>query len=185
VIRRDGSSKGRALRPFFIGEAMSAAADEIELKRRFAEELLKAPDQPFKIGNVIFPNDCSRAIHAAQLWPHDPIVREFMDEMLEARGGPMSFLPSKDEFARAVYGIANDPAKETSHRLSAFRLYGEIRGFIEKPGTNVSVQNNISQHRVMLVQDYGTQEEWEQAATRQQTALLEQCNADEDDSTVH
>lgn len=142
------------------------------LKKRFAQALIKQPDQPVVAALEVFGHNNSVAMRVAWEWPLDPEVKEFMAEIAEANGGEKAFLPSRNDYALSVWRLAKDETKPTSERLSAFRLFGDICGYIEKPNApNVNV-NVGNQNRVMIVRDFGTDEEWERAAEAQQQKLL-------------
>lgn len=148
---------------------------EDDLKKRFAVELLKQPTEPFKAAVAIFGDDTGKALLVSHRWPQDPVVIAHMQTAIDELGD-MHFLPTKAELARAAFQIGLDPKVHVDDRLKAMRLYADIRGFIDKQGANVVV-NNLTQNKVMLVRDHGSNEAWEQAAAEQQRQLIEDANA--------
>ena len=149
--------------------------NEIEQKQRFAVELLKDPNDPFKAALVIFGNDTGSAWLASRRWPDDPIVRAATDAAVEQLGD-MHFLPSKAALAREAWTIATNPQIHVEDRLKAMRLYGDVRGFIEKQGTVIN-NNVLTNNKVMMVKDHGSDDAWERRMMEQQTRLI--SDADE------
>ncbi len=152
--------------------------NEIEEKLKFAELLLKTPDEPFKAALALFPDDVSRALWVAAHWPADPDVKAAQEEAL-ADSGSLSFLPSKAELARDIWqrmqgtktveGRLISPDADDYAKLA--KLYAEVMNFIEKPSITTNV-NNVIVPKVIEIPNYGTAEEWENAATKQQRELL-------------
>jgi hypothetical protein len=148
-----------------------SAEQLLALKEQFAELSLREPDA-FKVALVIYPNDTGRALRVANEWPNDPQVKTFRQSFVDAEeDGETAFLPSKADAARLAWNIARDADKFTEDRLKALKLYSEIRGFIEKQAVAVT-QNNITQNRVLIVRDHGTNDEWEKALRSQQKRLV-------------
>lgn len=142
-----------------------------ENKTRFAVELLKNRDDPFKAANAVFSHDARIALQVSREWPDDPFVLEQMAEY-EGEVRRSSLLPSKDEYALKVWETASsERAMSVDDRLKAYKLFGEIMNYIQKPEpatTNV----NIDSRRVMLVKDSGSDEDWEAKIERQQLELV-------------
>jgi hypothetical protein len=140
---------------------------EQELKQKFAEALLKEPDA-FKAAFASIP-DPGLALQAATLWVNDPIVLAHRHEFLE-ENGLRSILPTKEEQARDIYAIANNDKVDEEIRLKAHRLFAEVMGHIEKP--TIQGGTNILNQGVMIVRDYGTDDDWEQRAKQHQQTLI-------------
>jgi len=140
---------------------------ENERKTAFAIELLKSPDNPLKAALVIEPNT-GEALRMVHFWSNDNFVLSEKARLLKECGAK-SFLPTKEEFAKSVYKLAQTAGEELKDRLTAFRLYGDIMGFIEKPGINVNT--NVITNRVMVVNSNGSNDEWEQRLLQQQKKL--------------
>jgi len=139
------------------------------MKDAFAAALLRTPTDPFFAACTLFENRI-HAMEVAKTWPYDLYVLQRQADLIDQLGDE-AFLPNKAELARRVYEVAG-AATDTKDRLLAYKLYGEIRGFIEKAGgANVNV--NVNNNRVMVVKDFGTFEEWEQKSIRQQQKLVE------------
>lgn len=148
---------------------------ELEQKRRFAVELLKDPNDPFRAALVVFGENTGLALQASSRWPSDPDVLRFTEGAIEDMGD-MHFLPSKADLARLAWNVANNERLPTDDRLKAMRLYGDIRGFIERQGTIIN-NNVLTNNKVMLVKDHGTTEAWEQRLIEQQAKLISDADA--------
>lgn len=151
-------------------------ADIAKRKELFAELLLKEPAEPFKVALIVYPDNTSRALRIAREWPQDEEVKALQKSIVDAEG-EMPFLPTKAEAARLAYSIANNDRLITEDRLNALKLYCSVRGFIEKPAAAV-VNNNVVTNRVMVVRDYGTDDQWEQKAIAQQARLRREALVD-------
>lgn len=156
---------------------MTDQRNESEEKAAYAALLLKERD-PFKAALQLFPDNTNRALWVANHWPIDAEVKAEQERLMGEDDGS-SFLPSKAELARDIWqrmqgttlanGVTIPPTPEEYAKLA--KLYADVRGFIEKPQTNVNV-NNITQ-RVVEVPVFQSESEWENAAARQQRELLE------------
>ena len=144
---------------------------ETENKRRFAVELLKSPSDPFKAALAVFAPDTGTAMAKASVWPSDPEVKGYMTEALE-EVGDMHFLPGKADLSRAIWDIVANNTLSVDDRLKAMRLYGDLRGFIEKQGTIINNNNNMTSNKVMLVKSHESNEAWEQKLVQQQQGLI-------------
>lgn len=149
-----------------------AQADQ-ERKADFARALLRDPTRALAAARTVFgDNDLGSAIEAARDWPSDPYVKAKQKELLK-EFGPDAFLPTKQDLARDVYEITRAEKVSNSEKLAAFRLYADIRGFIEKQAMNNINNTVINQNRVMVLNDHGTDEQWEEKASSSQAKLIE------------
>ncbi len=142
---------------------------EAKLKIKFARLLLKTPNEPFKAALGVFPNNTNMALRVANEWPFDDAVVKFKDEIVEDVG-EMSFLPTKVDLARLIWNkMQSDVADDDFVKLA--KLYGDVRGFIEKPSIaiNTSVQNVAN--KVMIVRESKTTDDWEKRLMDQQNRL--------------
>ncbi len=142
---------------------------EEELKAEYARLLLKITD-PFKAALQLFPDNTSRALRVANEWPTDPEVVAAQSELLE-EDGELSFLPTKADLARNIWDRMQNERVSPDDYAKLGKLYADVRGFIEKPQTNVSVNNNVTNNRVMVVRENGTDEDWEAKLRKQQENL--------------
>lgn len=148
---------------------------ELEQKKRFAVELLKDPNDPFKAALQVFGQDTGMALRASSTWPKDTVVLDYMQEAI-GELGDLHFLPSKADLAREAWTLATSPTVPVDDRLKAMRLYGDVRGFIEKQGTVIN-NNVLTNNKVMLVKDHGSTDNWEERLIEQQAKLVEDANA--------
>lgn len=142
--------------------------DETALKDKFAELLLRTPNDAFNVAVQVFGSDTMRALQISQEWPLDFYVMQKQADLL-AEQGDDAFLPSKAELARRIYTVG-DTSTDAKDKLAAYKLYAEVRGFIQKAENvnNIQVNNN----RVMVMKDFGTDEQWEVKAAKQQSKLI-------------
>lgn len=145
--------------------------DEQDLKERFAEALLRSPTDPFRAALAIFGNDTVSALKASNSWPSDLVVLQRQADLLEEYG-PDEYLPTKAHVARRIYEVG-DAATDPKDRLAAFKLYADIRGFMPKAENVNNTNITLNQNRVMVVRDFGSDDQWETAAQKHQTKLIE------------
>ena len=156
--------------------------NESESKEKAAyAALLLREREPFKAALVLFPNNTNRALWVASNWPNDDEVKA--EKLRLSAEDVDSFLLSKREFLQdieqrmrgTIYsnGAVVPPTPEEYAKLA--KLYADVRGFIEKPQTNVNVNNIV--HRVVEVPVFGSEEDWEAAASKQQWELLENARS--------
>lgn len=163
----------------FIAEAVEETDEQINLlKEQFAALLLKEPSEPFKVALIIYPDDTNKALKVANTWPNDPVVKTFQQSLVESEG-EMSFLPSEAADIQETRKFAltllerGDPSF-----VQMWRTYMESRGRIGK-AQQIAINTNTSiTHNVMLVKDYGTDENWESNARTQQAKLKREALAD-------
>lgn len=153
-----------------------AIVNILERKERFAVEYLKDTTNPFKAACAVFGDDTGNALTAASRWPDDPEVQAFMAKAMDDMGD-IHFLPTKAELAKLVWNMARNEMLDSDSRLKAARLYGDIRGFIDKQGTNININNSTTNNKVMVVTDHGTDAEWEAKCASQQARLIEDATA--------
>lgn len=144
--------------------------EEIEYKKRFAKEFLKTPSDPFKAALVVFPNNTARALRVANEWPNDPEVLSIKAEVLEDVG-EMNLLPSKADLARSIWDKMQEEHTSVEDFTKLGKLYADVRGFIEKPQTNIN--NNVQNvsNRVMVVREKSNDADWERGLLEQQENL--------------
>lgn len=142
--------------------------NEKEKKRAFAVALTKNPANAFLAALAVEP-DTGKALFISQAWVGDPEVLAYQAEVVEEFGDDLD-LPNKTELLRKIIARAdNCPLDEEAHKY--YKLYADIRGYIEKPQNNVN-NNIVSVNKVMIVKDHGTNEDWRKKAAEQQRALI-------------
>lgn len=143
-----------------------------EQKEEFVRFLLETPDDPFKAALRLFPDDTNKALRAAHEWPRDPDVIASMRARKED-SNEEDFLPSKAELARKVWAKMNSGTLDPEEFAKMARLYADIRGYIEKPTTNINNNTQNLLQPVMVVKDIGDDDEWERKLAEQQGKLVE------------
>ena len=138
-----------------------------ERKTLFAELLLKTPDNPFKAAMGVC-REAGEALLISQNWPDDEFVISEQKRLL-VEFGDDHFLPTKEELARTVFEAAKE-ARFEENKVKFLKLYADIRGFIAKPETNVTVQN--TNNRVMIVKENGSDDDWANKLLKQQRSLI-------------
>jgi hypothetical protein len=136
-------------------------------KTKFAELLLKTPDNPFKAAMGVF-DETGDALYASIHWPEDDFVKAEQKRILDEKG-KAHFLPDKERLSHMIINEA-EQARDPGDKHKMFRLYAEVNGMIDKPGTNVTVTN--TNNRVMMVHDHGSDEDWSNKALKQQRRLV-------------
>lgn len=158
----------------FANLNMSAAVTETEGKKRFARLLLQHPGDARRCAEILCAevgiSDGNVAIQIMRAWPNDPVVIEEQERLL-ATEGEETFLPSKSDLARLVWGIADSQTAAAEDRLKAAKQYAELMGYVVKT-PQVAIQVN----KVMQVKDFGEDDEWERKALEQQNKLLQHAS---------
>jgi hypothetical protein len=149
---------------------------EAEEKKEFAALLIREVD-PFKVGNILFPENINRALKVANFWPNDPEVKAEIAKLKKESGG-IACLPDKTDLARDIWVkmqgmilpngtvvplLADDYAKLA-------KLYAEVRGFIDK--TPAATNVNVILPKAIEVPTFNSDEEWATAAEKQQREIL-------------
>lgn len=151
------------------------------MKTAFAAALLKDPNNPFRAAMTLLdesdPGSTADAALMANFWPKDPVVVAEMNR-LQSKEGELSFLPTKADLARKIWTMLDTPM-EPADAAKLMKLYGEVMGHIEKPGTNVNVDARNLSRTVMLVKSH-SKEDWESKARQQQKGLT-----DDGKSSIH
>jgi hypothetical protein len=146
-------------------------ADERDSKIKFAEEWLKrGDDHAYDAALAVTNGNVGMALQIASNWRNDPVVAEAKIALIEEKG-VRYFLPTKEQQASDIYKMATDGKLDDEIRLKAHRLYAEIMGNIEKPSINQGGMQVVNQG-VMIVKEYGTDDNWEQRAEQQQRKLI-------------
>ena len=149
--------------------------DEDTLKKAFAGSLLKYPTDPIKAAIEVFgAANNYRVVKASQDWVHDPLVLTTQTELIKEFGED-TFLPSKLTLARRIFELGEKTTATVGERLAAFRLYADVRGFIEKQAVVDNRSITVNQNKVMVVRDYGTDEQWELQVKSQQAKLVSEA----------
>jgi hypothetical protein len=150
--------------------------DVFDVMRKYAYEHLKTPHNSLGAvrralgGDDSGCNDEVTARAVAHQWTDNVFVKQFKRELIEEYGEE-HFLPTKADLARELYAMGVDKTIEARDRVTALKEYALVRGFIEKVAA-VNVNTGTVSNRVMVVQDHGSDTDWEAKVQKQQTKLI-------------
>lgn len=119
-----------------------------DLKREFAEELLRAPTAAFDIALRLSLGNYEHATRRSQSWPSDPLVVAHQKDLLAAHGEEY-FLPSKAQIAWDLYFMAHEKTEYGKHkldgkdRIAALAAHAKIRGFDDEQVSRGVVENHV------------------------------------------
>lgn len=151
-----------------------------ELQKQYAELLLREPE-PFKAAYLLYPNptDATKAVSiVSERWHLMPEVLEYQTKLLNTEDGLRRYLPSKLEFARSLFGYANECSNH-EYRIKYLELVAKVMSFVDKPLPSAVT---INDNRVLVVKDHGTDDQWEKKTIEHQAKLVTDAAAD---STRH
>lgn len=112
---------------------------ELDLKRQYAEKLLKYPNDPFKGALELFPEDTNMAMRVATEWPLDEDVLLFKKDRFDNSPNKMEFAPGEYEVAIDLWKRAQRPGISDSDYVKIMALYREIiKPKEEKSGNDLS-----------------------------------------------
>lgn len=155
--------------------------DEKELKKQYAMELLRNPTDPYKAALALFPNSPQKALAIFTNWREDPEIDELKKELVETFGD-IGVLPTKAQVALKIYEVATDnPRATVDEKLKAYKLYADVMGYIERIPQAV-INNNLTQNKVLVVKDHGTDDQWSRTIAAQQAKLVSDAVADTTDT---
>lgn len=138
------------------------------LKLRFAAAMIRL-HEPTKAALAVFPDEPGRALQIVNSWPHDDLVVEEMQRLME-ESGPDAFLPTKQAILVDIKRRA-DETRDPKDYVALMQLYAQMRDFIPKAGAsevNVKVTSNV-----LVVPSQGSDDEWEKRAMRSQRRLVD------------
>jgi len=141
--------------------------NESELKIRFADALLRDPNNAFAAAQSTGVEQ-NRIMEIATTWPSDDEVLKAQKDLIEKHGA-REFLPTREEAARLIWEKAQN-AQKAEDVAKLMKIYGDYMGFIEKPGLTV---NNNTQNvvHVMKVPMPESVDEWESKAIEHQSNI--------------
>lgn len=99
---------------------------ELDLKRQYAEKLLKYPNDPFKGALELFPEDTNMAMRVATEWPLDEDVVLFKKDMFDNSPDKMEFVPKKYEIATKLWERAHRPGVSDADYVKMMDLYNKV-----------------------------------------------------------
>lgn len=155
--------------------------EEAEAKKAFALAWLREPKDAFKAALAVFGQDTRAALNASTFWINDSEVLAEKDRLIQAaENGEDSFLPSKVEMLSDLYQLTKSTYVEGKDKVAAFKLYAEVRGWTPKAGPTVNVDNSkVVNNKVMVIQDHGSDNDWQEKLLRQQRQLISEASGSE------
>ena len=147
--------------------------DEAAMKLRYAELRVKFPSTPHHelVLTILTGDDnIGRAYQAAFAWDRDFDVLEAIENFKNGGYSSTDKAPDKDEFCKEVLAYARTE-EDAKAKLEAFKLYANMKGFIEKPGVTVN-NNTLTVNKVMKVSVASSDDEWERKVAAQQDRLI-------------
>lgn len=146
-------------------------------KREFARQWFLT-GSPKIAAHRVFPDDWKdgqRRMTAIGEWVHDPLVAKLVSEFQEETQETSEYpVPTKTELVHTI--MVQSAEFDPEAKIKGWRLMAEMLGYIEKPSTNITnVQQSID--RVMEVQVFGSNADWERQCEAQQAKLIEAARA--------
>lgn len=139
---------------------------DVTKKAAFAAALLQEP-APMRAALLVEPKDTALALRMAVEWEFDGEVRAEMKRL--TTGDSSEIVPVKSQAALLAWQMAQT-LPEGKDRVAALKLFAQMTGLIEKGDTNVNV--GVVVNKVMEVQRFASDEDWEVRAAAQQARLL-------------
>lgn len=143
------------------------------LLRMYAEALLRDPSNPYEAA-LKLTGDVQTSMRLAKLTA-DPEFIAAKDALYDELGEDY-FLPTKSEIVREVLAKAKQ-CTNADVAFKGYKLAADMLGFIEKPKDTTVINNSLTDNRrVMVVQDFGSDSEWEKQVQAQQAKLIEDAS---------
>ncbi len=148
--------------------ALYAEPTATQLKKQFAAAWLRMPDNPFAAAREV-ESHASKAAWIAQHWIEDETVLAEKARIVGALG-PISKVPTKEEFAAEVYASANE-AKNVTDKLKVYEFFAKLMGYVDNgkgDGVNVNILNAPKIMNVPIVEN---DDVWQRVAINHQQTL--------------
>jgi len=143
--------------------------NEKEMLVKFAELTLQYPDQPLLAVQKLFPDKSEEwQFRCSSSWNVRPDVKLLRYELVEKRGFG-KYLPKKEDIASEILKMARE-ANKHSEKLASYKLLCDIMGFIDKAGSNVTINNTVN-NRVMEVPLISNKEDFNADMAKEQEQL--------------
>jgi hypothetical protein len=137
------------------------------LKKLFAAEWLRTPDNPFEAARKVEQHP-GKAIWIGQNWTTDEAVLAEKARLMAALG-PIAKVPDKNTFAAEIYENARE-CKTAGDKLAFFKFFAQVMGYTaDAPGVNVNVLQGA---KIMAVPVAASDDDWEASARKHQELLL-------------
>lgn len=143
-----------------------------EYKRRFARGIILGL-QPYEAICRAIPDESVDRVNYARAWQVDETVLAFKREIEEDEGDDALGLQTRAEFCRQTERMLGqcEELRDPETFAKVAKVYADVRGWNRKPvSTSTTEVTNVTQH-VMLQSHFGSDDQWEIEAQRQQRAL--------------
>lgn len=152
---------------------------ETALKWKYAEELLRNPDNPFAAAMIVTHNNRQAAMLMLDQWTYAGDVAQ-MKEHLLTENGEEHYLPSEAQMVGEVIARARK-CHDDSDYVKLMALAFDVRGMNSKAKAGPSVVvNNQTNNRIMQIPvmlgpagTIASDDEWERGLMEQQQRLVE------------
>jgi len=156
---------------------------ELDLQRNFAAGMLSGKYSSMELAKMLYPDNDEKQLEVSMEWPTSQKIITLRKELIDTFGHDY-FLPTAEETAQDLYQLSRT-AFDHDVKRKALMDYAKIRGFLEGKGSsktkiinnindNSVTQNNnqyVDQSKVLLVQDFGTNEQHAAGLEAQQKRL--------------
>lgn len=117
--------------------------------------------------------DMMEALAISEHWANSYELERHLKTL---RSDPESIkkIASSFDVAMLYWSIANSPTSDTKDRINAAKEFASITGIYDSKIPNI--ENNQNNMAVMIVNNFGDNEQWETAAQKQQEKLVNQRN---------
>ena len=151
------------------GLTFTSTEEELRLKKAFAEEILRRPQDAFAIGVRLFFGDASKALIAQRDWINDPIVLEFMQHAQTNGADALSY----DGYCKLL--LEETRGAQGELKLKYYKLIAEVSGWMNKESNTVIIDNTVHSN-VMVVREMSTNPDaWENRCLDSQTKLVQEA----------
>lgn len=142
---------------------------EQEIKRLYAKRVIEHKGDHFKAAiSIVGEDHVGTALKMMNEWQKDESVKIELEKIKNEC--PDFATPGKIEVLEQFWKIATGDRVEDKDKIAALSTYAEIKGYLKSKTQQAEIVN-----RVMLVKEHGSQDDWEQAALKQQGRLTERA----------
>lgn len=158
--------------------SMTKEEKETELKWKFAESLLRNPNDPFKAAMAVTYGDTVAALTILSNWQNSIEINQMKAHLIEEMGED-AFLPTEAQLLRSILDRA-ERTIDDAHYAKLMGLVLDAKGYTSKAkaGPSVVVNNNTNNKTMLvpiMVNNSGQEvndDEWEAQLIEQQQRLV-------------
>jgi len=151
-------------------------------QKLFAINLIDRPGSAFKILTEMFDGDKAKAMAVYEPWMHMPEIKKYQDEfkLISTTGladidddKPTSDDPEKDDFVADLKTTFENTDVDPNVRIKYAELIAKVKNYIPKPDSITNV-NVAAVPPVMIVNNNGSDGNWENQLAERQDKLMDQ-----------